>query len=131
MQTADPVVVPAKTVFFLVRAEPAWILLSPAERQQFVVAVLGPILSKHRQVRLRFFDAEAWHARVSDILMWEFADERAYRSLVEHLRETRFWGHFFSVREIIACVEDGYAEHYGVSPISQPNPATPPAEPRA
>jgi hypothetical protein len=108
-----------KTVFFLVGAEQAWLLLSPAERQQFVTAVLGPILAKHAQVRLRFFDAEAWHARVSDVLMWEFADEHAYRSLVEHLRETPFWGRYFSVHEIIPCVEDAYAEHYGISPVSQ------------
>jgi hypothetical protein len=38
---------------------------------------------------------------------------------VEELRETLFWGHYFEVVQILACIEDAYALHYHADPISQ------------
>lgn len=108
---------PPKTVFMLVRATSSWLALPPPARHAFVDRVLRPILARHPRVRLRYFDAEAYSARTSDVLLWEVGDEADYRGLVEDLRETPFWGGHFAVREIIPAVEDDFARHYGVAPV--------------
>jgi len=105
---------PPRTIFFLLHATPRWLALSPAARDGFVRDELRPILARHPAVRLRYFDAEAYCAATSDVLMWETDDDRAYRAVVEALRETAFWGGYFEVREIIPCVEDDFARHYAV-----------------
>jgi hypothetical protein len=102
------------TVFFLVRASAEWLKLNPTERNGFVSSVLRPILQRYPEVRLRYFDAEAYSADVSDVLEWEFASDRAYEAVVESLRETPFWNHYFEVLKIIRCVKDGFARHYGI-----------------
>jgi hypothetical protein len=108
-----------KTVFFLVRTTASWLRLTPAERDRFVREVLRPILARHPETRLRYFDAEAYSADTTDVLMWQFRTERDYRALVEDLRETEFWGGYFEVREIVPCVEDDFARHYGVSGFAE------------
>jgi hypothetical protein len=102
------------TVFFLLRASFEWLKLTPAERNGFSESALRPILRKYPQVKLRYFDAEAYSADVSDVLVWEFASDRAYEAVVESLRETWFWNHYFEVVKILRCVEDGFAKHYGI-----------------
>jgi hypothetical protein len=102
------------TVFFWLRASTEWLKLAPAERNGFAESTLRPILRSNPQVRLRYFDAEAYSADVSDVLVWEFDSDRAYEAVVESLRETLFWNHYFEVIKIIRCVEDGFARHYGV-----------------
>lgn len=104
---------PDKTVFFLLEATQAWLAQAPAQRDGFVQEVLRPILARHPGVALRYFDAEAYSARTSDVLMWQFHSEREYERLVEALRETVFWNGYFRVRQIVRCVEDGFAKHYG------------------
>lgn len=103
-----------KTVFYLVTATPAWLALGPAERNTFSQNTLGAILSRHAGVELRYFDAEAYHARISDVLMWEVHSEADYQALVEDLRETSFWGHYFDIHDIIMSIEDGFSKHYDV-----------------
>jgi Darcynin, domain of unknown function len=105
------------TFFMLVRTTREWIRLTPKERFAFVGEVIAPILQAHPAVTMRYFDSEAFSANVSDILMWETADVMAYQSVVEGLRETLFWGHYFEMREIVASVENAYAIHYGVAPL--------------
>ncbi|MDD9945256.1 MAG: hypothetical protein OXU20_29705 [Myxococcales bacterium] len=114
-----------KVVFFLVMATPAWLAMTPAERNATTRKTLGTVLRRHPEVRLRYFDAEAYNARVSDVLMWEVNSEGAYRALVEDLRETPFWGHYFNVREIVMAVEDGFSKHYGVPRVGSGRPTTP------
>jgi darcynin-like uncharacterized protein len=109
-----------RTTFMLVRATTSWIGMTPAARHDFVDRTLRPILGRHGQVRLRYFDAEAYSASTSDVLMWEAADDADYRGLVEELRETAFWGTYFEVREIVPCVEEDFARHYGVEGFSSP-----------
>lgn len=104
---------PDKTVFFLLEATEAWLAQAPAARDRFVQEVLRPILERHPGIALRYFDAEAYSAHTSDVLMWQFHSEREYERLVEALRETPFWNVYFRVREIVRCVEDGFAKHYG------------------
>lgn len=113
-----------QTIFMLVQAMPPWIAMTPAVRHDFVQRTLRPILARHGHVRLRYFDAEAYSAQTSDVLMWQTTDDRDYRGLVEDLRETPFWGTYFAVREIIPCVEEDFARHYGVEGFVQGGAAT-------
>ncbi|MEZ4445118.1 MAG: darcynin family protein [Polyangiaceae bacterium] len=117
---AEPmnVTTPPFYVFHLVRSADGWLVMSPEERNQFVQETLMPILKRRPGVRLRYFDAEAYSPRVTDVLMWEVSERRDYEALVEDLRETPFWGRYFEVLEILPCVEDGFARHYGLVGIA-------------
>ena len=108
------------TIFFRVRTTSAWLAKTPQAREAFRQQVLQPILGRRMGVRLRYFDAEAYNADTTDVLMWEVSDEADYRALIEDLRETPFWGQYFDVLEIIPTVEDGFASHYRVTPFGAP-----------
>jgi hypothetical protein len=101
------------TVFMLLKATPVWLGLAPPERFAFVGGTLRPLIARYPAVRMRYFDAEAYSARVSDVAVWESADLKAWRGLVEELRETPFWDVYFQVVEIIPAMEDDYADFYG------------------
>lgn len=101
------------TLFMLLKATPAWLAMAPPARFAFVNGTLRPLIARYPAVRMRYFDAEAYCARVSDVAVWESADLTAYRNLIEELRETPFWDVYFQVVEIIPAVEDDYADFYG------------------
>jgi hypothetical protein len=107
------------TIFMLVKTTPEWLTLQPPARFAFLDKTIKPILAKHPEVKLRFFDTEAFNARLSDILMWETHDLRRYQSLVEHLRESPFWDRYFFVEEIATGIENAYADHYDVAPVQE------------
>lgn len=117
---------PPLTAFFLLKTTAAWLAQSPAERDDFVTKVLRPILARHPTVQLRYFDAEAYCARTTDVLMWSFEKTSEYHALVEELRETAFWGPYFKVRQILVCTEDGFARHYGFAGFGSPAAAASP-----
>jgi hypothetical protein len=102
------------TIFMLVKTTNVWLALSPPERFAFLDTDINPILQAHPLVKMRFFDAEAFNSRVTDVILWETSDLGQYSSVVERLRESRFWGLYFEVVEIIPGVENAYAEHYQV-----------------
>jgi hypothetical protein len=105
-------------VFFMhVRTTPTWLSLAPSERFAFLGDAIAPILSRHQDVSMRFFDSEAFHAGCTDVVMWETKSILAYQALVEELRETLFWGHYFEVVDIVASIENAYAMHYDVDPL--------------
>jgi chlorite dismutase len=105
-------------VFFMhVRTTPTWLALVPNERFAFLEEVVKPLLGRHPKVSMRFFDSEGFSAEVTDVLMWEAPEVMAYQAVVEELRETKFWGHYFDVVQIIASVENAYAIHYGVDAL--------------
>lgn len=105
------------SIFMLVRTTEHWLRLAPKERFAFLREDIEPILAKHPQVRMRFFDSEGYNSRASDVVLWETADLRAYQSVIDALRETRFWGHYFEVIEIVPSVENAYAEAYDERPV--------------
>ncbi|MCG8589231.1 MAG: darcynin [Proteobacteria bacterium] len=104
------------SIFLLVRATSHWLALAPEERFAFLDAEIQPRLAAHPQVRMRFWDTEHLNARISDVILFETQRLDQYRSLIEGLRESRFWGHYFEVLEILPGIENAYAEHYDVEP---------------
>jgi hypothetical protein len=105
-------------LFMPLRATPAWLALSPQQRFAFLGETIVPILVKHDAVRLRFFDCEFYSARTSDMALWETRDLGQWEALVEELRETLFWDHYFTVQDVLLSVENAYASHYGQAPVS-------------
>lgn len=101
------------TIFMLARATTTWLGLSPSERFAEVDRLVRPVLAAHPDVKLRFFDAEWYSARASDVLMWQTSNLKSYRSVVETLREGPIWGVYFEITDILPAIENAFAEHYG------------------
>ena len=102
------------TIFMHLKTTPAWLTLPPDERFRFLGDVVVPILERHADVRLRYFDAEFFTTSLSDVAMWETESLTDYQGLVEDLRETPFWDQYFTVEQIIPAVENAFASHYGL-----------------
>lgn len=101
----------------LVHTTPTWLRTSPPERFAFVEETLRPILAAHPVVHLRYFDAETFSSRYTDMLFWETAGVLAYQAVVEALRETPFWDTYFEIVEIVPMIEDAYSLHHGGDPL--------------
>ena len=67
---------------------------------------------------MRFLNSESYSARVTDVIIMETGDLGAYQRLIKGLRDTPFWDHYFEVLEVIPAVEDAYATHYGIAPLT-------------
>jgi hypothetical protein len=103
----------AITVFTLVKTTREFLGVSIDTRFALIKEHLEPLLLKYKDtVRLRFFDVEFYTARVTDIWMWEAASHHDYELLVEELRETPLWDHYFLILEILPGVENAYASNY-------------------
>lgn len=103
--------------FMLVRTSTEWLALEPDTRFQFLGEAIAPILERHPAVSMRFFDSEAFHADYSDVVLWETRHLLEYQAIVEELRETPFWGHYFQVVSIVPAIENAYARQYQVTPL--------------
>src|SRR5579859_2700876 len=99
------------TVFMLLTATPAWLSLTREQRNKFVESTLGPIMAKYEgRVQVRFYDAEAFSARCSDIATFEVDDLKDHYFLMEELRDTAMFAQpYFQVNEIIPSIENGFA----------------------
>lgn len=98
-------------VFFThLRATPAWLALSRQRRKDLGAQHLGPILQSHAgKLSMRYFDAEAFTAQCSDLMMTETLDPRHHYFFMEQLRDSPLITHpYFEVVQIVPTVEDGY-----------------------
>lgn len=109
----------AYTVFMLVKTNDPWLKLTPEQRFAFLGSDIEPILKGHPGVRLRFFDTEFFNSDVTDVLVWETSDLKAYQMVIEALRESRFWDHYFQVVSILPGIENAYASNYNVKPVGR------------
>jgi hypothetical protein len=100
------------TFFMLLRSTPAWLRLSREDRQRFQVAQVAPLLARYPAVTLRFYDAEAFSGRCTDVAVFDATDLGEYAFLIDGLRDTAFFNEpYFEVVDIIPAVEDGYVEY--------------------
>jgi hypothetical protein len=86
MTTTDITTQPTTThgavnhVFFMqVCTTTAWLALTPNDRFAFLGETIAPILGRHPDVTMRFFDSEAFNARYTDVVMWETASIMSYQ----------------------------------------------------
>lgn len=100
------------TFFMLLRATPAWLRLPRSQRAEFTERGIAPLLARHSAVSLRFYDAEAFSGRCSDIAVWETADLQAWHFLVDALRDSAFFAEpYFELLDIVPAIEDGWREY--------------------
>ena len=95
------------TLFIHLTALPAWLVLSRPDRRRIGEAALA-----HSGFpRLRHFDAEAFSALSSDIVMVEGDSIEALYSAMERLRDTpMFTRPYFRLDAIYPAVEDGFRQ---------------------
>ncbi|USX49974.1 darcynin family protein [Lentzea sp. HUAS12] len=104
----------AVTAFLLIKTNRAWLDLPVPERAAaFRENVLPAIEDKAKDVRWRYYDTEFYSARVTDIWVWEARDHDTFQLVIEALRETPFWDHYFEIVEIIVGVENAVTKNYG------------------
>ncbi|XDA98430.1 darcynin family protein [Sulfitobacter sp. LCG007] len=98
------------TLFLLLKAAPSWLRLSRAARREISEAALAAVLGKG-DVTFRHFDAEAFHAQISDVAMIEADTADAAYFTIERLRDSALIAdEFFSVEGIIPCFENGFRQ---------------------
>lgn len=97
------------TFFMLLKALPAWLPLDREQRRAFRDEVLMPIFALHPATSLRYYDAEAFSGRCSDIAVFETTAVSDYYGLVEALRDSPFFSApYFDLVDIIPALENGY-----------------------
>ncbi|MBO0931937.1 darcynin family protein [Fibrella aquatilis] len=101
------------TVFVLYRALPAWLGLSRTERNEVFARQVGPIFARYeQQVQVRLFDAEAFHADVSDVLLLTTDDLNAYYFFMEALRDTDLFAKpYIVLKDVIMTRENGFRDY--------------------
>ncbi len=95
-------------IFMLVKSTRHWLDLDTPRRVAFLNEQMRPLLEARPEVRMRFFDAEAFTARATDVLLWETKDLSAWAWICDHLRETLFWDYYFEVLDILPSLEGNY-----------------------
>jgi hypothetical protein len=99
------------TLFLMLIATEHWLSLSRSERRRLSDAHVGTSLQTFSGLRLRYFDAEAFTADCSDLMMIETEDLTAYYDFIETLRDSpMFTVPYFRVVRIIPTIEDGFRQ---------------------
>ena len=110
------------TFFWLIKTTPEWLALpafGDGGRFAWGKSVLDPILARYRGAKMDFYDSEAFTADCTDVMVWTVTSLEDYNGLVNDLRETKFWSHYFIVEKIIPAVENEYAKHYKTNVLGQ------------
>jgi hypothetical protein len=99
------------TVFMLLRATPYWMGLDAGQRLAFRDDLLAWVFCNFPEVRLRYYDTEAFHGRCTAVAMWETTELPAYHAMVEALRGHDFFARpCFELADAIVGAEDGWRE---------------------
>lgn len=96
--------------FVLLRATPAWLALSRERRGKLGAEHLQPLVQRAAPLlTMRYFDADAFTAACSDVMLIETDDPSHHYFFMEALRDTPLLSApYFEVVQIIPAVEDGF-----------------------
>jgi hypothetical protein len=99
-----------KYVFFvMLRALPAWLRLSREQRRAHAANHLTPLLAHQTAIRMRYFDAEAFTASCSDVMMIETDDPQHHYFFMERLRDSPLLSEpLFEVVQVVPAIEEGF-----------------------
>lgn len=96
-------------LFLMLQATEAWLRLPRDERRRLSDTHVGGALQRYAALRLRHFDAEAFTAECSDVMLIETADLTAYYDFMEVLRDGPLLTvPYFRVVRIVPAIEDGF-----------------------
>lgn len=100
---------PTFTIFILLRAAAPWLRLTHEERSKAASAAFAPWMKDHPDTKIRYFDAEAFSGRCSDILQIETDNLAAHCGLMDRLRDSDlFTVPYYELIDIIPSVEDTF-----------------------
>lgn len=95
--------------FIQLKALPTWLRLSRDRRRQVADACLGAAMGRCPSLRVRHFDAEAFCAPCTDLMLVETTEPREHYAFMEHLRDSALLTEpYFDVLAIIPTIEEGY-----------------------
>lgn len=95
--------------FLLLRATPAWLALTRAQRRGVVAEHLTPLLERSPALSTRHFDAEAFSTVCSDVMLVETSDPAHHYHFIERLRDSPLITvPYFELVQIIPTIEDGF-----------------------
>jgi hypothetical protein len=98
----------------LIELLPAWLAL-PRSRRNEIAALAQQIIARHPDVRVRWFDADAFGRGYSDFVLCETHDLERYHFLWEELRDSPlFTVPYARQKESILGIERAY-ERYEAS----------------
>ena len=96
-------------IFIQLQASDAWLRLQRSERNALTERHVGASLAKYPALRMRYFDAEAFSASCSDLILIETGDLTQYYDFMETLRDSPIIATpYFKVVQIIPSIEDGF-----------------------
>lgn len=102
------------TFFVLLRATPAWLALTRPQRRAVTAEHLEPLLTRSPELRVRHFDAEAFSAVCSDVMLIETRDPAHHYFFMERLRDSLFLTvPYFELVHIVPAIEDGFKAFEG------------------
>ena len=99
-------------VFLGVKYSSDWLKLSRAQRNAFNESTVYPIIAKYAErVTLRFFDAEAFSAKISDFILIETKNLKDYYYFIEELRDTDlFRKDLLKIVDVHIGIEEGHKD---------------------
>ncbi len=96
-------------MFILLQATDAWLRLQRTERNALTARHVAGSLARYPALRLRYFDAEAFSANCSDLILIETDDLTQYYDFMETLRDSPLIAApYFEIVQIIPSIEEGF-----------------------
>jgi hypothetical protein len=99
-------------IILMLKATPKWWVMSKEYRDNMFKQFLFPLLSSYADaIQFKVFNAEAFHALVSDFFVVETVNLEKYYQFLRELKTTKlFAGEFFELQDIIMGAENGFKE---------------------
>lgn len=103
---------PHYAIFHLVTFTPAWLALSRQRRREIADGVVALLSTTHGAVSVRWFDAEAFSAKTTDVLLVETEDLFEYYRFWERVRDTSLFTEPYMVEnQVVVGIEQGHRVH--------------------
>ena len=97
------------TFFVHMQATRAWLALSHNKREAFAKEELAPLLAQFPNIALRFYDAEAFTTKCSDIAVFETGSIPDFYTLMDAIRDSKiFTVPYFEFVDIFPAIEANF-----------------------
>jgi len=98
------------TILLLLKASPKWWGMSKEYRTKLFNQFLFPVLASYADhIHVQVFNAEAFHAQVSDFFVVETTNIEQYYQFLQELKSTKvFADEFFELHDIVMGAENGF-----------------------
>lgn len=100
------------TILLMLKAKSAWWVMSKEYRQAMFQQNLFPLLASYSEyIQFQVYNAEAFHAQVSDFITIETQNLEQYYQFLQKLKATKlFAGEYFDISDIVMGAENGFKD---------------------